>query len=221
MTCDDVRAVLPLLIYGEAIAEEAALREHLGHCAACRREQLAFAEVRHRLGALSVPPIAVDLDRLHEARSAQQADSLRRWRRIAAAMGGIAALLLLALGLRLEIRLQANQVVLRWGEPSSGGTGVPPVASSGGTGVPPVLTRDRRDAGPTLPPETEAELRILSDLIHALKQDVEDRDRQTAERLDRLQGHLRSLQAQADLRWNENKQDVAALYLLSHKGDKP
>lgn len=207
MTCTEVRAVLPLWLYGEPMTEEKALREHLAHCSACRREHQAFAEVRQRLDTLAVPPVAVDLSRLHAARHARQTRALRRWRRIAVGISGVAALLLLTLGLRLEVRWEARQLVVRWGEPP------PPVVAP--TAPPIVVTKTE------LPPETEAELRILSDLIHALKQDVEDRDRAVVERLDRLNSHLRSLESQADRRWNENKQDVAALYLLSHKGEKP
>jgi hypothetical protein len=98
---------------------------------------------------------------------------------------------------------------VRWGDP--------PSSASGGTGVSPVQTTDRHDAYPT---ETEAELRVLSDLIHALKRDADERDKRFAERLARLQEQIRAIRSQADRRWNATEQDVAALYLLTRKGEK-
>lgn len=215
MNCTDVRAALPLLIYGEPSSEDATLRQHLASCPACRSEYESLVGVRRLLDDVPVPRIAVDLPQLHRALAERQMRRARRWRRIAVTLGAIAAVLLLAVGLRVEVRLEASQLVLRWGNS--------PLI---GTGETPVQTRDRRDAGPTVPlpiqPESiEAELRVLSNLIHALKQDADDRDQNYAERLDRLEKHVRALQSQSDLRWSATEENVAALYLLSRKGVKP
>lgn len=207
MKCTDVRAALPLLIYGEPGPDEAALREHLAACLACRREQEALQGIRHLLDATPTPRIEVDLPRLYQSFTERQTRRLRRWRGIAFTLGAVAALLLCVFGLRLHLRVEANQVVVHWGDP-------PPPAPA--PVLPqPIVTKAE------LPPETEAQLRVLSALIHALKQDVEDRDDRLAERLARLQKHVLALQSQADLRWSATEQDVAALYLLSHKkGEK-
>jgi hypothetical protein len=101
-------------------------------------------------------------------------------------------------------------MVVRWGNP--------PSSAFRGAGVSPVQTTDRQDAYAT---ETEAELRVLSDLIHALKRDADDRDRRFAERLSRLQAQIQAIRSQSDHRWNATEQDVAALYLLTRKGEKP
>lgn len=211
MKCTDVRAALPLLIYGESSPQDAALREHLADCPDCRREYVAVDGVRRLLNDAAFPRIAVNLPQIHRALAERQLRRVRRWRRAAVAFGALAAVLLLAIGLRLELRLEASQLVVRWGDPPSGGTGVPPVAGL-----------DRRPAAPATPPESiEAELRVLSDLIHALKQDADERDQFCGERLDRLEKHVRALQSQSDRRWSATEENVAALYLLSRKGEKP
>ena len=214
MKCTDARAALPLLIYGDASPQEqAALRDHLASCPACRREHEELQGIRRLLDAAPVPHVEVDLARLHETLAKRQTRRLRRWRRVAVALGAIAACLLLVAGFRLEVRLEAGQMVVRWGEP--------PPPAPGGAGIPPVADLDRRDAGTTALAEAEAELHVLRELIHALKQDGDDREERLQERLDRLQAHVRILQAQADRRWSATEQDVTALYLLTRKGEKP
>jgi predicted nucleic acid-binding Zn-ribbon protein len=71
------------------------------------------------------------------------------------------------------------------------------------------------------PPETKTELRVLSELIHALKQDADDREQRFQERLDRLQSRVHALQTQTNQYWSATEKDVAALYLLTRKGEKP
>ncbi len=210
MKCTDVRTALPLLLYGDVSAEKkAALNDHLAGCPACRRERQALEGVRCLLDSAPVPPVEVDLPRLYQTQAARQTQRLRRWRRVALVAGTVAALLLLAVGLRLEVRLELGQMVLRWGDP--------PSSTSNGTATP-IQVTDKQDAYAS---ETEAELRVLSDLIHALKRDADDRDQRFTERLSRLQAQVQAIRSQADHRWNATEQDVAALYLLTRKGEKP
>ena len=211
MNCTEVRAALPLLIYGEANRHDAALGEHLSHCADCRREHEALQSVRRLLDAVPAPPIEVDLPWLYQSLADRQARRLRRWRGVALVFGAVAAVLLLAIGLRVEVRLQSGQMVVRWGDP-------PPAAPSVGQAFQPDVPVPERQAGK---PDLREDLRLLSDLIHALKQDADERDQRFDERFDRLQQHVSALQSQADLRWSATEQDVAALYLLTHKGEKP
>jgi predicted anti-sigma-YlaC factor YlaD len=117
MKCTDVRAALPLLLYGESSPQDAALREHLAACPTCRREYEALTGVRRLLDDAAVPPIAVDLSQIHRTLAERQLRRVRRWRRAAVAFGALTAVLLLALGLRLEFRLEASQLVVRWGDP--------------------------------------------------------------------------------------------------------
>ncbi|MGH7058704.1 MAG: anti-sigma factor family protein, partial [Acetobacteraceae bacterium] len=117
MKCTVVRAALPLLIYDEPSPQDAALKEHLAGCDACRREAEALQGVRRLLDDAPVPRIEVNLPQLHRSLAERQIRQMRRWRRVAVALGALAAVLLLAVGLRLEVRLQAGQLLVRWGDP--------------------------------------------------------------------------------------------------------
>jgi hypothetical protein len=205
MNCTQARQALPLLIYdGLEPGEAAALREHLACCAECRREQAALQGLQTMLDSTAAPAAQVDLARVYQAAAEQQARRLRRWRRGALAFGAIAASLLLVFGLRLEIRVQAGQAVVRWG--NSAAPSPAPVS-------PPLLTDSS--------PQNQDELRILSELIHALKQDADARDRQAMQRIDELQIRVQLLQLQADRRWTTTEENVSALYVLAQKGEKP
>ena len=209
MNCTEVRAALPLLIYGEANPQDAALREHLRHCADCRREHEALQSVRRLLDEAPVPRIEVDLPRLYQSLADRQNPATAALARVALAFGAVAAVLLLAIGLRVQVRVQAGQMLVCWGDP-------PP--------APPVGQAFQPDAVPESQagkPDLREDLRVLSDLIHALKQDADERDQHFDERLDRLQKHVLALESQADSRWSATEQDVAALYLLTSKGEKP
>ncbi|MGH7174225.1 MAG: anti-sigma factor family protein [Gemmataceae bacterium] len=208
MNCTEVRAALPLLIYDEPSPQDAALREHLAHCADCRREHEALQGVRRLLDEAPVPRIEVDLPRLYQSLTDRQARRLRRWRRVALAFGSVAAVLLLAIGLRVQVRLQSGQMLVSWGDPPP----APPVGQAFQSDTAVVESQAEK-------PDQREDLRVLSDLIHALKQDADERDQRFGERLDRLQKHVVALQSQADLRWNATENDVAALYLLTRKGE--
>jgi hypothetical protein len=208
MNCTDVRAALPLLMYGEPSGDDAAVRAHLANCPECRRELAALQGVRRLLDDAPVPHVAVNLPQLHRSLAERQLRRERGWRRVALALGAVAAVLLLVVGLRLEVRWEVNQLTLRWGD-----------------APPPVVQPNHRDAVVSEKPATNSELRdelrVLSELIHALKQDADERDQRFADRLDRLQKHVYVLQSQSDLRWDTTEKDVAALYLLTRKGEKP
>ncbi len=208
MNCTDVRAVLPLLIYGEPNPQDTAVRMHLANCPECRRELEALQGVRRLLDDAPAPHVAVDLPQLHRSLAERQVRRERRWRRVALALGALAAVLLFAIGLRLEVRWEANQLTLRWGDAPTR-----------------IVPTNHRDAAvsekPAANSELRDELRVLSELIHALKRDADERDQRFADRLDRLQKHVLVLQSQSDLRWDTTEKDVAALYLLTRKGDKP
>lgn len=210
MKCTDVRATLPLLIYGEQVPDDAALREHVAGCPDCRREYEALLEVRRLLDDSAAPRVAVNWPQFHRELAQRQLQRARRWRRIAMALGGLAAAMLLTIGLHIEVRLEASQLVVRWGNPPRGSDA--PRSADGESRIP----------APAVPPESiQAEMHVLSDLIYALKVDADERDHHFAERLDDLEKHLHALQSQAELRWSATEENVAALYLLSQKGEKP
>ena len=117
MNCTEVRAALPLLIYGEANPQDAALREHLRHCADCRREHEALQSVRRLLDEAPVPRIEVDLPRLYQSLADRQIAATAALAARRPAFGAVAAVLLLAIGLRVQVRVQAGQMLVCWGDP--------------------------------------------------------------------------------------------------------
>jgi hypothetical protein len=120
-----------------------------------------------------------------------------------------AALLLVALLLRLEVRAEGHQLVIRWGEP-------PPVPQP--EPPPPVAA-----AVPTVSPD---EVELLRDLIHALEADVRARDGKQQEALSQLRARLDAAQGQSDQRWADSQRTQRAFYTALFgprdvKGEKP
>ena len=133
-------------------------------------------------------------------------------------LGGVAAALLLIVGLRIEVRLAANQVTLRWG----GQVPEKPEKQPRQPPAPPALA-ERPQRG--LSAAVKERLRLMDELIHALTADVQERDMQQQQRLERIQQRLERLGEQAHLWQRETERDVAALYaaqfVLTKKGDQP
>lgn len=211
MNCSQIRDRLPLLCYGDlAPAEAARVEAHLQGCAACRAERAALAGVRQLLDQVPTPEPTLDLPALYRQLDERRGRQLTRWRRVAVSLAALAALLLLAVGLALEVRLENHQISVRWGSPPS----MPPA-------VAPLL------AGPSLAPlearlaDDAEQLQILRELVYALKRDADSRDTLRQQDLIRLQLRLAVLQRQMDQRWTETEQNVSALYTLSRKGNVP
>ena len=107
MNCTDVRTHLPGFLYGDLKPEEvAAVEHHLTTCPACRSERADLERVRQALSGIPAPTVEVDLHQIFRQAAERQARRARRWRRAAIALGAVAAVLLLAVGLRLEIRVE-------------------------------------------------------------------------------------------------------------------
>jgi hypothetical protein len=197
MNCTDARPHLPALLYGDlAPAEARAVEQHLAGCPACRQQYAELRQLRRALDAVPAPSVQVDLPAVYREAAARQARQARRWRRAALACAALAALVLLAFGLRLQVRVDAHQFVLRWGD-------VPEVTAPS----PP----SRAEESPALA-DLERRLQLASSLIHALADDVEARDAHQQELLKRLQRRLDAHQLQDNARWNEARRDIAALY---------
>jgi len=203
MNCAEVRAALPAILYDELpSAEAAALRDHLAGCPACRAEHAALRRVGTLLTAVPAPTIRVDLSRLYQEAGRRQHVRLRRWRRAALACCAAAAGLLIALGLRLEVRVEGHQAVVRWGTPPAALPDQAPAAAA-------VLP------GPAPAAVNAEEVRLVHQLIHALADDVAYRDRQNQEALGFLETRLDALQHQAQDRWNATERYVSALYTIN------
>jgi anti-sigma factor RsiW len=194
--CDKIREALPALLYGDLPpAEETAVRQHLTDCPACRAEHAALRQVRGLLDAAPPPAVKVDLPRLYQEAARRQERQLRHWRRLACVALAAAAVLLLVFGLKLEVRLEQHQLVLRWGAP-------PPVPA-------PLVVVPQEP-----PPASAAEVRVVRDLLHLLAADVEERDRQMRQGLADMAGRLDSLQGQTQQRWASAQRDLNGLYAL-------
>jgi anti-sigma factor RsiW len=211
MNCSDVRARLPALLYGDLGPEEKArLDQHLTACPACRRELAALSQVRRLLEAVPAPAVEVDLPQLYHQLADRQASRARCWQRAAVALGGVAALVALALGLHLEVRLEAHQVVLRWGAPPA---------------LPQVQGPRAAAAEAPLLAAVEEQVQVLSQLIHALESDVQGRDRRHQGELARLRERLEEVRQQSLRQWTATKHQLdaldTALFVLPKKGALP
>ena len=211
--CPQTRAALADLLYGELPpAEVEAVQKHLVGCPACQAEYAALRQVRAALDAAPAPadPPNVDLARLYREAARHQARRLRRWRRLAVAALAVAAALLVAVGLKLEVRLERHQFVLRWA-----------AAQAEAPRTAPPLPVARQPARP----ERDAEVRLVKELIHLLAEDVKVRDDRQQEALLALQERLDALGVQVNERWAATERDVSALYTAQFgprdKGERP
>jgi Putative zinc-finger len=203
MNCTDVRAALPALLYEDVSPQEAAaLRAHLADCPDCRAEQAALQRLGTLLTTVPAPAIRVDLARLYHEDARREHQRLRRWRRAALCSFAAAAVVLLALAVGLELRVDHHQVVLRWG--------TPPV-DFGPLDAPPSLGKPGQ--GPAA--VNSEQLRLVTELVHALADDAAARDRVNQESLALLQVRLDALQRQAQDRWNATERYVSALHTLT------
>jgi hypothetical protein len=214
MNCSEVRGLLPLLASGDLDPERrTAVERHLAACPACRCELAGIREVGRILDSIPAPALRVDVGALYGRAAEAQRHRLRRWRVAACALGAVAALLLVVFGLRLEIRVEAHQLVLRWGEVPEAVQ--PQPAPAPGDKVPQPIV---------LPETNDAKVRLLGDLVRALASDVESRDYDRQQELARLRGEVEALRKQALQRWTTTERYVAALYaaqFLTQKGNGP
>lgn len=199
MNCNHVRLLLPHAAYGDLPPNECSqVNKHLAGCPACQQELAGLRRVHQQLDSLPTPPVQVDFPRILQAASHGQRRRGRRWMMAGA---GIAAAILIGLvALKLEVRSDAHQLVIRWGSP------------------PPMLTPLAPTSGPServvLAAHAEADERfkLMADLCNALARDAEDRDARHKAEVARLQARLNQWQAQSTQRMAATERDVAALY---------
>jgi hypothetical protein len=213
MNCAQVRERLPGLLYGDLDGAEAAeVEKHRTGCPACQKESASLERLRRALDAVPAAPAApVDFPRLYADAARLQQRQLRRWRRSALALLGAAAVLLAVVGLKLELRFEANQFVVRWGAPAE-------------TAPPPELPPPQHAAKADLPPApmvSADEWQRIRDLIHAIAADVAMNNSARRQEFDNLELRLDTLQ----VRSQQRDRLVAALYTAQFeprdKGEKP
>jgi hypothetical protein len=212
MNCGEVREQWTELIYGECgPAIKAALQEHLAGCPTCRREYAGLRQLLSRLDSVPAPDVQVDLPALYRQAAAEAKHRGRRWRRLALGASAAAALLaLVAIGLRVEARLEPNQLVLRWGSfPRAEALSPAKAADS-----PPADQANQPSAASFV-----EELQLHSQLIHALADGFQDLERQGRRNADQVQARLQAMQQQNSQRWLAIHRTLDALYTLSQKGE--
>jgi hypothetical protein len=204
MNCTEARELLPALLYDNPPSADAeAVRTHLATCAACRGEYAELERLRQALDAVAVPTIAVNVSRVFQDAAALQHRRARRWRRATVALCALAASLLLIVCLRLELRIDAHQLVIRWSDVPKE---QPLVASP--APEPTVIVRQEF----VTDPKVEEQLRVLHDTVHALAGSQETRDARLRQVMGLMQARFETLQLQDTRRWSENDRNFAALY---------
>jgi Putative zinc-finger len=193
MTCDQVRPLLPLAVYGDLTGtEEEAIRGHLAACLPCRSEAEAIRRLRTSLDAVPPPEVTVSVAGILRAETADQARRARRWRRVAIAAGSLAACVLTILLLRPDIRIDDGALVVRWREPSP----QPPQA---------VVKVEQ-------PVREDERVDLLMKLVRAMADDAEGRDRDRRGEITSLKARVDRLAIQEDARWQDIQKDVGVLY---------
>jgi hypothetical protein len=216
MNCTDVREKLSGLVYEDLPPTEAAqLKFHLAMCSGCRAEHAALEGVRRLLDQVPAPEIPIDLPRLYAQAAGGEERRMRRWRRTAVALVGVAAALLIVVGLRLEVHREARQIVVRWGDSYQLPDNSNPAPKDPAT-VP--ADRDSKE-----PPVSRQEIQVLRELIHGMASEVETlqtrfdtSDRRQRDAIVLLQERLRTLQSLMQKQWTETKSSVAALYTAQY-----
>ncbi len=205
MKCDEIRELLPLHAYGEL--SDAQLRivdAHLADCSVCRTEATAFRKIRETLNAAAPEPVRTDLEKVYRAEASKRRNKERRWQ-FAATL--LAAAILVVLAIRLDVRINQRQMIIRWGvvEPEA-------VVQQFEPKVP---ASDR-----VLQPEFEQRIRTMSELIQALAANVEASDRERQDQILKLKLELAAMNRQSQERMTETERDLSALY-AAHFGSRP
>jgi anti-sigma factor RsiW len=208
MNCCDARHRLPELVYGDLNAEEAAaIQNHMKSCAECRKDGFGLERLRQMLDTLPAPTVRVNLAQVYRSAAERQAKRTRRWRWAAVAACVAAAILLAFFLVRPEIRVQGQQLSLHWGGDRDNSVATP--SSSPESSPPP--------QAPVATEKLEERIEVLTGLLHALATDAELREGDRRREIDALQTRLELLQSRDDVRWNETKRDLAALYVAQFK----
>jgi hypothetical protein len=212
MNCSHVRELLPALLYGDVSpADKNHLEKHLDECAACRREFAALQGVRRLLGVAAPPNVQVDLARLYRASAAQAGRRQRGWRRVALLAAGVAALVAITAFLRFEAHFQSHQLVLRWGTAPTADTSPIPTSAAPAAASSSPVSRQAQGLGD--------EVQLLSKLIHALADDLQEQDRQHRLGASELLTRLRAIEQQSNRRYVALEKEIESLYRLSQKGE--
>jgi len=204
MNCPEVRPLLPALAYDDlSPADASAVRSHLVACPRCRDEFAGLAHARAALDAVPTPAVTVDVARLYTELATRQERRARRWWRVSAAL---AAAVLVAVGLRLQVRVAGHELVIAWGDQQT--------REREQVAVAPVPLAHARGS------EVEERLRLLDDLVHAVAAEVDRRDRRREADIAEVGRRLDRFRQVAMEKWLEAERNVSALYVAQFKPTK-
>lgn len=195
MNCEQARAMLVEI--DRTAASDDTLAEHLASCPACAGVRGELAQVWRLLDAAPTPSVQVDLAALYRRAVEMERLRYRSWRRLAWSATAAAAILLIALTTRFEVRWHERQLVLGWGLPAERIEPAPAPA------IPIVPEQERQLA---------ADLVLMKDLIHAVAADVQYRADEQRSAVAELERRLESLSATTNTRFTSTQRDVRALY---------
>jgi len=216
MRCAEVQNILSQLLYADLTPDQRqGVEEHLGSCPKCQVEFAGLKNLKGLLDQLPVPLVRVDVAQIYRESQMRQERRARRWRRAAMALTGIAALLALAMVLKMEIRADGKQLVLTWGAAAVEAPANQAAPPSQVASAPGEATNEKRDV-------TKDDLNLMRDLIHALAADADNRDHRLQESLAGLENQLARMDRQAQERWAATVRYVAATTLAENQeGENP
>ncbi len=207
MNCDQVQPSLAELCAGDLDpAMAAAVREHLATCRSCRAEHQALERMLHALDAVATVEAPVDLQRLYRRAADRQQGLARRWRRRCGLAAAAAVVLLVLLGLRVQVRLDRDQFVVRWGQPA------PAARAPERPGpLPPNAVQPLPAPAPPGEPAYAADVKVLRELVHALAAEVQRLDGRQEKEARQLREELARLAIISEGRWTTAERQFLTL----------
>lgn len=210
MNCHSLQDRLALFVSGDLdSAEASSIRQHCASCENCRTAVAALERIRNLLDTARTPPTSIAFPQIYAAAARRQETRLRRWRRASLALAGMAAALMLIVGLKMQIRVQANEFVMTW-------NGGPPA---------PVTPEKAPDATPIPQAEgvkevTPEQFERMRELVYALAANIDNMDRNQKQATVQFAKQLEALHYGDTHRWQAMQRDVAALYAVCLSRDK-
>jgi hypothetical protein len=208
MNCPLVHSKLPLFLYDDLSPDERGpIEKHLADCAGCRGELEALRGARQLLGHLPTADVAIDLPRLYQDGLRRHEKQARKWRRVAVFISAAAAVALLALvGLRLEVRSDGEQLVVRWGTPLA--VQAPPQTE--------VVSLPAKPQA-SLPAGVEERLQLMNALVRAVADGLQSLDDRQRQQLEQIQSRINAAQQQSAQRLALLERNL--VYLQSQRGE--
>ena len=191
MNCAQVKGQLVDLLYDELSAEQQqAMGNHLAECSSCRKQWDVLKSGRSLLDRMPADDGSrrIEVARLYQAAERRSDRSRRRWRAAAAAVGLVAAVLVIVTGAQLRFEQHPTHVVIAWGDP-------PEPEPEWEPALPEIA-----DPWPTLDAQQER-LEGMDELLNLTAREVLAVDGRDSAELGRLMHQFSVVQTKNDQRW--------------------